>query len=111
MSDKSIAKIYREMYNPPIREGAPPGQAGYDKDYKEAAFSQMVELVNRLKQLKDNYAGKFVDPNDSMFDTIDQIVALAGAESEEDMVNTGHEDIDLKDDTAAAKFEIEDTRY
>ena len=47
----------------------------------------------------------------SMFDTIDQIVALAGAESEEDMVNTGHEDIDLKDDTAAAKFEIEDTRY
>jgi len=111
MSNKSIAKVYHEMYNPPIREGAPPGQGGYDREYKEAAFSQMVELVNKLKKLKDNYSGKFIDPNDSMFDTIDQIVALAGAESEEDMVNTGHEDIDLKDDTEAAEYEMKHTEY
>jgi cell division ATPase FtsA len=111
MSNKSIAKVYQEMYNPPIREGAPPGQGGYDREYKEAAFSQMVELVNKLKKLKDNYSGKFIDPNDSMFDTIDQIVALAGSEGEEDNFNTGHEDIDIKDDTEAAEYEMQHTDY
>jgi hypothetical protein len=110
MSNKSIARIYCEMYNPPIREGAPPGQGGYNREYKEAAYSKMLELVNNLKQLKVEYAD-YIDPTDSMFDTIDQIVAIAGAEGEEDIVNTGHEDIDLKDDTEAAKFEIEDTKY
>tara|TARA_R110002020_G_scaffold369320_1_gene581135 strand:- start:1482 stop:1919 length:438 start_codon:yes stop_codon:yes gene_type:complete len=89
----------------------PPGEEGYDPEYKEAAYGKMIELLRALEDLKTEYADH-IDPTDGFFSMIDEIIGLAGTEGEEEDDDKDEEEgIKVTDPTQGAEFEINDTDY
>ena len=108
---KDEFNLLAESYNKVLSEGL--GQGGYDPAYKEAAYGKMLDLLNALEGLKNEYATK-IDPTDDFFAMIDKITGIAGTEGEEEDDDTEEEPTSVRVNqgrgTTAAQFKaVEDT--
>ena len=129
---KDEFNLLAESYNKVLREGSsdpvwgdsdmqwdgidddhdPPGKGGYNPVYEEALYAKMLEVVNELKGVSDIYQEQdLIDPNSTLFSTIDKIVSLVGTEGEEEDDKDEEEAIKVDNTTQDAEWTEEDTPF